>query len=63
MWAFLCRCYNFEVLARHPRGAAEEAGFRRAVPLGHLEVIRLQVAFKGMDWVTPSRGSGEKGRV
>lgn len=49
--------------ARHLHGAAEEVGFRRQVLLGHLEVLGLQVAFEGMVWVTPSRGSGGKGRV
>lgn len=46
--------------ARHPNGAAkEEMEFRGKVLLGHLEVINIQMALKGVDQIgkVGSKGS------
>lgn len=56
---FCCRHYNFEMHARHPKGAAGEAVEFTGVLLGCLEVIGIQMTFKGMDWVIADRGSEE----
>jgi hypothetical protein len=46
--------------SRHPHGADEEAAESRAKSCWTLEVISIQLAFKGMDQVTLFMGSGER---
>lgn len=58
---FCWRHYNVEMHARHPNGPAEGAvEFRGEVLSGYSEVVSIQMAFKGMEWVIPPRSSGER---